>query len=398
MTAGIPVHRARTLWLACTRWALALLCGAAALPAQMASQLSPTDADNLERRLLSNPEDFAVRGRLVTYYYRIAAREPRLKHIFWLIEHHPESELVGFSSAQISPGGGTLNDDADYRRAREIWLRQIQRKASDPLALGNAVKFFWQPGGDLGTAADLLKRLRRLEPKNDNWTQRLASLYAFTLLESGSPPPDRPDPALVERFKTELETSTDAALVAYAGSLLTRTQPTRPELVPVVEFGKRLLQSTGESRTSGVAPAHPAGTAAKAGVSNSAASDVPGGAVPAPRLPAANIIPRVPPEDPRDAPERIRVSGNLQSALLPEQAKILYPPLAKEARAQGVILLSLTIAEDGSVKHVQVVSGHAFLAAAATDAIKRWVYRPTLVNGKPVEVVTTVEVDFTLPQ
>jgi protein TonB len=78
--------------------------------------------------------------------------------------------------------------------------------------------------------------------------------------------------------------------------------------------------------------------------------------------------------------------------------KVVYPPLAKQARVQGSVVLSVIIAEDGAVKQVQLVSGHPLLAPAAMDAVKKWVYRPTIVNGKRVEVITVVEVDFSLQE
>jgi periplasmic protein TonB len=75
-----------------------------------------------------------------------------------------------------------------------------------------------------------------------------------------------------------------------------------------------------------------------------------------------------------------------------------YPPLAKQARIQGVVRLNAIIGRDGSIQNLQVVSGHPLLAPAAIDAVKRWVYQPTLLNGEPVEVVTVIDVNFTLSQ
>jgi protein TonB len=75
----------------------------------------------------------------------------------------------------------------------------------------------------------------------------------------------------------------------------------------------------------------------------------------------------------------------------------LYPPLATQARIQGVVRFNIVIGKDGRVSNVQLVSGHPLLVAAATDALRQWVYKPTLLNGEPVEVVTQVEVNFTLP-
>ena len=71
-----------------------------------------------------------------------------------------------------------------------------------------------------------------------------------------------------------------------------------------------------------------------------------------------------------------------------------YPPLAREARIQGVVVLTAIINKDGNIQNLQLVSGHPMLAPAAIDAVKHWRYKPFLLNGQPVEVETTVTVNF----
>ena len=60
--------------------------------------------------------------------------------------------------------------------------------------------------------------------------------------------------------------------------------------------------------------------------------------------------------------------------------------------------LNATIAKDGTIQHLEVISGHPLLIMAAMEAVKQWVYQPTLLNGQPVEVMTEVDVNFTLSQ
>ena len=96
------------------------------------------------------------------------------------------------------------------------------------------------------------------------------------------------------------------------------------------------------------------------------------------------------------APGQIRVGGNVQSANLIQQPRPAYPPLAKQARIQGTVRFQVVIAKDGTVKNMQLDSGHPLLAPSAREAVVQWVYRPTLLNGEPVEVLTTVDVNFTL--
>ena len=102
------------------------------------------------------------------------------------------------------------------------------------------------------------------------------------------------------------------------------------------------------------------------------------------------------PPPPKEGPKRIRVGGNVQQARLINQPRPIYPPLAKQARIQGTVRLQAIIAKDGNVVQLEMISGHPLLVQAALDAVRQWKYQPTLLNGEPVEVVTTIDVVFTL--
>ncbi len=95
-------------------------------------------------------------------------------------------------------------------------------------------------------------------------------------------------------------------------------------------------------------------------------------------------------------PKRIRVGGSVQRANLIRQVRPVYPPLARQARIQGTVKLTAIISKTGTIQELQVLSGHPLLIPAALSAVKQWRYRPTLLNGQPVEVVTQVDVNFTL--
>jgi protein TonB len=104
-----------------------------------------------------------------------------------------------------------------------------------------------------------------------------------------------------------------------------------------------------------------------------------------------------PPPPPKAAtPKRIRVGGQVEAARLILQPKPEYPPLAKMARIQGTVRLEAIISKDGTIQDLKVVSGHPLLVKAALEAVQRWRYQPTLLNGEPVEVVTEIDVNFTL--
>jgi protein TonB len=115
-------------------------------------------------------------------------------------------------------------------------------------------------------------------------------------------------------------------------------------------------------------------------------------------VPMAAPPPPPPPVKQAAAVQRIRVGGNVQQAKLVRQPKPAYPPLAKQARIQGVVHLQAIISKDGTIQKLEVIGGHPLLVPAALEAVKQWVYQPTLLNGEPVEVITQIDVNFTLSQ
>jgi protein TonB len=97
-------------------------------------------------------------------------------------------------------------------------------------------------------------------------------------------------------------------------------------------------------------------------------------------------------------PDRIRVGGNVIAANLIKKVTPTYPPLAKQARISGQVRFTAIIGKDGTIQNLQLVSGHPLLVAAAQDAVKQWIYKPTLLNNEPVEVITQIDVNFSLSQ
>jgi TonB family protein len=96
-------------------------------------------------------------------------------------------------------------------------------------------------------------------------------------------------------------------------------------------------------------------------------------------------------------PQRITIGGNVQESKLVNRTPPVYPPLALQARLSGVVHLAAIIGKDGRVLDLKAIGGHPLLVPAALEAVKQWVYQPTLLNGNPVEVATQVDVFFTLP-
>ena len=97
-----------------------------------------------------------------------------------------------------------------------------------------------------------------------------------------------------------------------------------------------------------------------------------------------------------EPPQSVKVSPNVSQGLLISKVQPIYPPLARQARVQGTVVLQAVIAKDGTIQELQVTSGHPMLIQAAMDAVKQWRYKPYYLNGEPVLVRTTINVNFEL--
>jgi protein TonB len=95
---------------------------------------------------------------------------------------------------------------------------------------------------------------------------------------------------------------------------------------------------------------------------------------------------------------RIRVGGIVSAARLIYQPKPEYPEFAKMTRTEGVVEFEAVIGKDGTIEELKVLRGHPLLVKAALDAVRRWRYQPTLLNGEPIEVVTEITVNFKLAE
>ena len=161
----------------------------------------------------------------------------------------------------------------------------------------------------------------------------------------------------------------------------------RPQPQPIVQPAEipsavaRFVDPPSPPIISGYAVSVPGGTG-DAGVKDLIENEI------APPLP--------PPPIPQPHPEIIRVGGQVAAAKLISQPKPVYPMLAIKTRTQGTVRLEAVINRDGAIENLTVVSGHPLLIPAALEAVRQWRYQPTLLNGVPVEIITTVDVNFTL--
>jgi protein TonB len=121
-----------------------------------------------------------------------------------------------------------------------------------------------------------------------------------------------------------------------------------------------------------------------------------------PGMPRGPVAPPLPPppaaRDPKpEHTDPVRI-GTFDPAKVINHVPPVYPATARQLRIQGIVLLEAVISKSGRMEKLHVISGHPFLVQAALDAVSQWTYQPTKLNGEAVEVITTIEVRFTLNQ
>ncbi|HET9837972.1 MAG TPA: TonB family protein [Candidatus Angelobacter sp.] len=95
-----------------------------------------------------------------------------------------------------------------------------------------------------------------------------------------------------------------------------------------------------------------------------------------------------------EIPKRVRVSTGVAVGLLQKRVEPLYPMIALKARIQGTVQLHALISKEGRIENLQLIEGHPMLVEAAINAVRQWQYKPYQLSGEPVEVETTVSVNF----
>jgi periplasmic protein TonB len=113
--------------------------------------------------------------------------------------------------------------------------------------------------------------------------------------------------------------------------------------------------------------------------------------------PAITAFHTTPPPAVKPAPQHtVTVSRGVSEGLLVSRTNPTYPVIARTGHVSGTVILAATLSTEGRIENLRVISGHPMLRQAAIDAVKTWRYRPYQLNGQPVEVETTININFTL--
>jgi protein TonB len=204
------------------------------------------------------------------------------------------------------------------------------------------------------------------------YTEALPKQLLNTFLVAPAPPPPPPPPAApVQRIVKPV------ARIIQQGKMMAPT--VIPKKVAMIKE-EEMPPDVGNVGVVGGVPG---------GIAGGQAGGVLGGIIGG--APGSNM-----PPPPKVTPKRIVVGGNVQSAKIIRQPLPVYPPIAKSAHMQGTVVLHAIIDKDGSVQELQYISGPPILMKNAMDAVRQWRYQPTLLNGEPVQVDTTISVVFSL--
>jgi TonB family protein len=363
--------------------------------------LTTEEASALEQELAANPENETVRKKLLTYYgfanmcaigvrqglrtppgcsdHMVETADRRIPLIIWLIDHHPESELL--EALLISP---QFDGPNVYEEVRNHWLAQVNLHPNDARVLVNAARAI----GGVYEQMDLLKRAQKIDPARG--TKPLSVLYSIILVEAndyGSRSYDGfQDPGIAAQIREELRGSGDSALIGAVAQGVVERAAGVAIGGPSAWDGNalRILATELVTHAQTLEP------------QNRDWSDLMEGVNRLPLGPIPGVAQKAPPVVQTDRVQAIRVGGNVQAANLQESPPPIYPPEAKAAglKVQGTVKLQIRIGTDGHVREATVVSGDPMLFNAAMDAALRYQYKPTLLNGQPVDVLTDVNITF----
>jgi periplasmic protein TonB len=203
------------------------------------------------------------------------------------------------------------------------------------------------------------------------YTQELPKTQLVTMLMAPPPPPPPPPPPQAAAPKVQVHRVTVQEMMRA------------PTVIP-----KTIAQIK-------EAPLPPGSSGTVGGVEGGMPGGLMGGVIGG--LIGSSAPPPPPPPKPA-APKRIRVGGQVEAAKVIFGPQPEYPSIAKMARVQGVVRLAAVISENGTIQDLRLISGPPLLVKSAMDAVSRWRYQPTLLNGDPVQVETEIDVNFTLQE
>jgi tetratricopeptide (TPR) repeat protein len=209
-------------------------------------QMDAGEAENLEAFLKRRPEDLVARTELLGYYSKGMFRDkavlkPRARHILWLIQNHPEAEVLGLPAGQIH----APSDQEGYAQVKEAWLEQLKNKPQDLAVLSHSAAFFLL--GDRELAQKSLETGRALDMKDPRWPAVLGHLYSLNMIRST--PEDKLANATkaLEQYDIAYELTTDPGVRSFYLRNIGKAAIAANRLDRAKQAGERMLRENGDS-------------------------------------------------------------------------------------------------------------------------------------------------------
>ncbi|HYL78386.1 MAG TPA: energy transducer TonB [Bryobacteraceae bacterium] len=342
-----------------------------------AKELDAASATRLAQRIDADPSDANARATMLVYLAGAKGgdagevRKTRLQNILWLVQNHPDLDILGGPYSLINTGAGPLQDDAGYRQVRDLWLEQLAHPPSDQVVLEHATNFL-----RLADPERTEQALLPLLSKMDTAGEWMGNLYAFAALGvTGLDPATglpvaalarMPETAFARKARSTLAVSTDARVVLSG--------------MASMNVAGRSLSAAGHL---------PEGYAGLCQELLGHAKEL------VPDLSTSCDVQAAEPEV-SEQPTRIRVGGTVQAANIRKKVTPEYPSGARSRGIQGTVRFLTVIDNEGRIQSLSLISGPLALYESARDAVSKWQYRPTSLNGRPIEVVTRIDVNYDL--
>lgn len=332
-------------------------------------------ARTLESELARNPEDMKVRSALLVFYANERNEAAFTRQMLWVINHRPEAP-VAVIKFYAAPGTQTDKNvsEQDHQLIHAAWETALAVHPENPDVLFHAGLFL--ETDDPERALQLLHHAAGLSPADataqKNYLRAISSIYAAAVVEDLNPAAHiggiGMTPDLARELHNEIADSSDPALLSETGTILAH--------LGQKDAGSSLMQQAIDI--------DPANQRWKQALESAKAK-------PFTRQNMLELMAG------QNGPV-VRAGAAVAAAKLVSKVEPKYPPLALKARITGTVEFMALIDKDGKVRSLRLIRGHPLLVNAAKDAVLRYVYHPTLLNGKPVAVATLVDVTFKLSQ
>jgi hypothetical protein len=344
---------------------------------QAGKALDAAGAAQLERGLAGNPASLRDRIALLAYFASEPAaansdetRKARADQIAWLVENSPDAAVLDSPLALINAAAGPLADQAGYERVRDLWLPHVSWDPDKPGILSHGTNFLRV--ADPEKTEELLVAAAAKSKDAAIWLGDLYGLAALGVtgldLNTGLPVSAGariPDTPMARKARAALRTTGDARVLLSGLAVVSTGGRSLAKAGHLPEDYRVLCRELLDHATQ-IYPASSASCETSA------------------------------PETENREPLRITVGSNVQQAKLLSQPPPKYPPEARRRRIQGTLEFQATIGKQGGIGELEFLRGPLIFYETSRESLLRWKYRPTLLNGEPVDVLTRIDVSYTL--